>query len=172
FLFFMKFLELKQFFDKQDEEYKSSNKYVFKTSKGIFGVSDLEILNEFFQKINLQGNFLDLGSGDGRVVFLASLFCNASGVEFEKSLIDLSEKYKKELNLSCNFICDDFNNIDFSKFDVLFSYSDNFFSKEFVNKLKNEFKGKLYIYQGVFLPELKKGKTIWIKQTPIISFEF
>ncbi len=167
----MNFLRLKQFFDTIDEEYKTTDKYVFKTSKGIFGVSDLEILNKFFETIKLKGNFLDLGSGDGRVVFLASLFCNATGIEFEKELVDLSEKYKKELNFNCEFICDDFENLDFSKYDVLFSFSDNFFSEKFVEKLKKEFKGTLYVYQGVFLPELKKGKTIWIEQIPIISYE-
>lgn len=170
----MKFPQIKEFFQKVDEEYKLKNKYVFKTTKGIFGVSDLEILNEFFNKINLnlKNKFLDLGSGDGRVVFLASLFCDATGIEFEKKLIELSLKYKENLNLNCNFICDDFNNLNFSKYDILFSYSDSFFSNEFVERLKKEFSGTLYIYQGIFLPELKKGKTIWIKQTPIISYEF
>jgi cyclopropane fatty-acyl-phospholipid synthase-like methyltransferase len=169
----MKFTQIKEFFQKIDEEYKKSNKYVFKTSKGIFGVSDLDIINEFFEKINLnsKNKFLDLGSGDGRVVFLASIFCEANGVEFEKELVDLSQKYKKKLNLNSEFICDDFYNIDFSKYDVLFSYSDSFFSKEFVEKLNKEFSGTLYVYQGVFLPELKKGKTIWIKQVPIISYK-
>ena len=167
----MKFSQIKQFFNQRDEEYKTTGKYVFKTSKGIFGVSDLEILNKFFEKIKLNGNFLDLGSGDGRVVFLASLFCNATGVEFEKDLVDLSEKYKKELNFNCEFICDNFENLDFSKYNILFSYSDSFFSDKFVEKLKKEFKGILYVYQGVFLPELKKGKTIWIEQIPIISYE-
>jgi SAM-dependent methyltransferase len=167
----MNFNELTNFFNQRDEEYKTTGKYVFKTSKGIFGVSDLEILNTFFENIKLNGNFLDLGSGDGRVVFLASLFCNATGVEFEKDLVDLSEKYKKELNLNCDFICDDFENLDFSKYSVLFSFSDNFFSEKFIQKLKKEFKGTLYVYQGVFLPSLKKGKTIWIEQTPIISYE-
>ncbi|MDD3175413.1 MAG: class I SAM-dependent methyltransferase [Candidatus Nanoarchaeia archaeon] len=167
----MNFLRLKQVFDTIDEEYKTTGKYVFKTSKGIFGVSDLEILNKFFKKINLNENFLDLGSGDGRVVFLASLFCNATGVEFEKDLVDLSEKYKKELNFNCEFICDNFENLDFSKYNILFSYSDSFFSDKFVEKLKKEFKGTLYVYQGVFLPNLKKGKTIWIEQIPIISYE-
>ena len=166
----MNFSFLKFFFDSKDKEYKSSNKYVYKTSKGIFGVSDLEILNKFFTKIKLKGNFLDLGSGDGRVVFLASLFCNATGVEFEQELVDLSNNYKEELKLNCNLICDDFDNIDFSKFDVMFSFSDSFFSEKFVSKLKKEFKGTLYVYEGIFLPELKKGKTIWIDQVPIVSY--
>lgn len=169
----MNFIKIKNFFDKKDDEYKNIDKYVFKTSKGIFGVSDLEILEDFFKKINLneKNNFLDLGSGDGRVVFLASLFCSATGVEFEKELIDLSDEYKSELKLDCNFICDDFQNLDFSKYDILFSFADNFFTEKFIQKLKEEFVGTLYVYQGVFLPELKKGKTIWIKQIPIISYE-
>ena len=167
----MNFSKLKEFFAKVDLNYKSSNKYVYKTKKGIFGVSDLEILNQFFKEINLEGNFLDLGSGDGRVTLLASLFTKAEGVEFEEELINLSNKYKEELNLGCKFIQDDFQNIDLSKYNVLFSFSDNFFSDKFISKLKKEFKGTLYVYQGVFLPELKKGKTFWIGQIPIISYK-
>jgi len=169
----MTFKDIKNFFDKVDEEYKSTNKYVFKTSKGIFGVSDLEVIDEFFKQINLNSTnkFLDLGSGDGRVVFVASSFCKATGVEFELSLVHLSEKYKKHLNAYCTFICDDFEKIDLSKYDVLFSFSDNFFSEQFVQKLKKEFRGTLYIYQGIFLPNLPKGKTIWVGQIPIISYK-
>lgn len=167
----MNFLDLNKFFEERDLDYRKSNKYVYKTSKGIFGVSNLSVLYDFFSEINLKGNFLDLGSGDGRVVFLASLFCDATGVEFEKELFDLSEKYKKELNLQCDFICGDFEEVDFSKFDNLFSFSDNFFTDNFISKLKKEFKGTLYVYQGVFLPELKKGKTFWIGQIPIISYK-
>lgn len=163
------------YFKTIDNNKKANNTYIYKTEKGIFGVSDLEKVQKFFEKINLTHTdaFLDLGSGDGRVTILASNYCNAYGVEFEKVLVNESETHARQLNSKSNFKCNDFNNLDFSKYNVIFSFSDQFFSKQLIIKMKKEFTGILYIYEGIFLPDrVKKGKTIWVDQTPIISYEF
>jgi len=165
------------FFESLDNSNKESEKsLVWDTEKGIFGTSDLNILKKFFEKIGLEKTdyFVDLGSGDGRVCILASLFSKAVGIEFDKDLFEDSLKNADILGISdVEFINSDYESFDFSKASIIFSYADHFFSKEFINKLKKDFHGVFYVYQGVFTPEgLTKGPTIWIDGIPIISYYF
>lgn len=171
-----KFKEIKDYFDKLDEAHSTSGKkLVFETEKGIFGTSDLDTIYEFFKKIDPEPTdvFVDIGSGDGRVVLVASLFCQAIGVEYDEKLAEESKAHADEIGRIVRIVCDDYENYDYSQANTLFSYADHFFTPAFIERLKDEFKGKLYVYQGVFLPEgIKKGPTIWAKGTPIISYEF
>jgi SAM-dependent methyltransferase len=147
---------------------------VRETEKGIFGVSNLELIEDFFGQIDLKNKkkFIDLGSGDGRVVILAKKYCdNSIGIEFDEELVAKSNEHAKELDVDATFLCQDYEEYDFSDVDVLFSYADHNFSESFVKKLLEEFDGTLYIYEGVYFPEgMKKGKTIWAGQTPIMSY--
>ena len=166
------FLELDQ---------KEGNK-VHDTKKGIFGTTDIILFAEFCEKINLVSKkcFVDLGSGDGRLVLYASLFTKAIGIEFDKELVKQSIAHKEKLIfslanvVSCDFLEQDYETFDYSNCDVLFSFADHFFTPEFIEKLKQEFHGTLYIFQGVFLPEdLKeqKNKTLWLSnQTPVYVY--
>ncbi|MCA9478212.1 MAG: class I SAM-dependent methyltransferase [Nanoarchaeota archaeon] len=164
--------------DKIIEYFSKFSNEVRDTEKGIFGVSDLEHIKEFFGQVNLLGTFVDLGSGDGRVTILAASWAqetgndvNAIGIEFDEELVERSKKHAAKLETDVTFLCQDYEDYDFSKVDVLFSYADHAFSEPFVEKLKKEFKGTLYIYEGVHFPEgLKKGKIIWVDQTPIIPY--
>lgn len=136
------------------------------TTKGYWGASIIEELAKLFKKIDLgkYKNFIDLGSGDGRVVFVASLFTKAYGIEGDKDLYDHSIKMKEKLGRDVEFLNKDYNEIDLSEYDVLFLYPDKRDNK-FFNKLKNEVKG-LLIVEGVhFNPELKKVDTIEIEGT-------
>jgi len=161
------------------------------TEKGIFGVSDISITNKFFEKINLNetNRFIDLGSGDGRINILASVYCQSTGIEIDKPLIEESKKHSKKLFENkileekelerLKFIEGDYEEFDYSKVNIIFSFADHFFTEKFISKLKKDFKGILYVYQGVFLPEgVKKGRTVWIQNEegrnpiPIISYEF
>ena len=57
---------------------------------------------EAFKKIKLNKfkNFLDIGSGDGKVVMIASLFCkNAEGIEIDKSLHNKSVQIKNKFKI-------------------------------------------------------------------------
>src|SRR3989338_3426833 len=72
------------------------------TDIGYWAVSNCKDVFEFFQKMKLEKyqNFVDLGSGDGRVVLIASLFgVNAIGVEYYPWLIDASLRLKQKINL-------------------------------------------------------------------------
>jgi cyclopropane fatty-acyl-phospholipid synthase-like methyltransferase len=170
------FDKIVDYFEKLDDEHKQINKkLVYSTEKGIFGTSDLEVVYEFFKKIKPSPTdvFVDIGSGDGRVVLVANLFCRGVGVEFDKELVKNSKAHAKKLGLEVEFLCEDYEEFDYSQANIIYSYADHFFTPAFIERLKKEFKGQLYVYQGVFLPDgVKKGPKIWAKDTPIISYEF
>jgi SAM-dependent methyltransferase len=155
---------------------KQEGNKVYTTTKGIFGTTNIELFKLFCEKINLENykSFLDLGSGDGRVCILANEYTEAKGVEFEEELIKKSREHAKKLSSDVKFICEDFQKINYAEYDILFSFADNFFSELFINKLKKEFKGTLFIFQGIYTPEnISKGKTIWLNSlTPIYQYHF
>ncbi len=152
------------------------------TDAGIWGYASASVCFEFFKKINLDKckNFIDLGSGDGKVVAIASLFTNSIGIEADKELVDDSLKIKEGLVKHkiiqperCKLIKDDFlkQEYDLSKYDIIFINPDKLFTLEFEQKLVKELTGTLYIYNNIFAPKmLEKGKTHWISQMPIITY--
>ena len=113
-----------------------------------------------------------MGSGDGKVVLIASLFCkNTVGIEFDKDLFKISNKIKKELKLKAKFIQGDYLKYPLSKYDVIFINPDQGFEKALEEKLLKEMKGKLFVYNNIFLPRfLKKGKSYWFEGIPVIGY--
>jgi len=143
------------------------------TEVGIWGISVADNVYNLFKKINLKKykNFLDLGSGDGKVVLIASLFTKATGIEFDKELNDKAIEIKNKLKLKAEFIQDDFLKYDWSKYDIIFINPDKGFHKGTEDKLLKELKGKLFVYNFVFEPRfLKKGKKYWFEQTPVTVY--
>jgi SAM-dependent methyltransferase len=172
-----RFLEIKQKYDEFYQTFYSKGKgAVFDTEKGIWGPSGTENVYGLFEKIKLGRfrNFLDIGSGDGKVVLLAALFgVNAVGVEFDKRLVEVGEKIKKELKLKANLICGDYFSHDFSKYDFIFINPDQGFHKGLEDKLLKEMRAdaRLFVYNNIFLPRfLKKGKTYWLNEIPVIGY--
>ncbi|MBI2136670.1 hypothetical protein HYU06_06380 [Candidatus Woesearchaeota archaeon] len=169
-----------------DDYYKSllskGKLLVRDTSAGIWGYASASICFEFFRQINLgkYKNLIDLGSGDGKVVAIASLFTNSVGIEADKELFEDSIKIKDKLvknnvieQKRCKLINDDFmkQEYDLSEYDLIFINPDKLFTLEFEQKLIKELTGTLYIYNSIFAPKmLRKGKTYWIKQMPIITY--
>ena len=168
------FKKIDSYFEDFDKQLiKERGALYWDTNKGIYGTANCKNVFEFFKKINLQDadSFLDLGSGDGRVVMVASLFTTALGVESDPELIEMSNRVKNELNINCNFGNSDFTEMDLSKYNVIFINPDQSFSKEFETKLKNELSGKLYIHNEIFQPSiLNKGQKFWQNQIPIVEY--
>ncbi|MBN2567402.1 hypothetical protein JXB02_04945 [Candidatus Woesearchaeota archaeon] len=143
------------------------------TDLGFWGTSTIGNIYELFIKIRLQDcrSFVDLGSGDGRVANLASVFTSSTGIEYDKPLFERSLAFKRQLGLSTEFVRDDFLSVDLSGYDVAFIYPDKRFTLRFENKLEREFTGRLFVYTSVFHPScLVKGRTYWVNQTPVLSF--
>ena len=118
-----------------------------------------------FKKLGLSryNNFLDIGSGDGSVTLIASLFCrNAHGVEFDRELHNKAVEMQEKLGINnAVFLNDNYFNMDLSNFDVLFSAPDSPMARGLENKLLKEMKGHLIIYGYHFHPSnMKKLKEV------------
>ena len=114
---------------------------------------------KIFQKYqDKKKTLLDLGSGDGVAVIIASLFFkHCYGIEIDKDFFELSKKMKKKLEIAnVTFIHNDFFNIDFSKYNILFIAPDKEFTLKLENKLAKELNGILIVYSSVFQPKTLK----------------
>jgi hypothetical protein len=146
---------------------------VWETEKGIYGAAPCRRLFELFQKVELENfkGFIDLGSGDGRAVLIASLFTDATGIEADEELVAVGQRIRHELGLNAKFVHGDFLEQDISEYDLLFINPDQGFHKGLDEKLAKEMTGTLLVHNNIFLPEkLKKGKTVWVDETPVIMY--
>ncbi len=97
------------------------------TTKGMWATSLAEDLFEIFKGLDLSrfSHFADLGSGDGRVVAVASLFTKADGYEIDEGLCQYSRRVQEELSLPLSrFYCMDYLLADLSRYDLMFVYPD------------------------------------------------
>ena len=141
------------------------------TGIGLWGCSAPDTIFNFFKEIKLErfNNFLDLGSGDGIVVLIASLFTNAKGIEFDKELHDKAIEIQDNLNMNAEFESMDFNETNLSGYDIIFINPDKSFTRSKVEKkLLHEMTGILAVYNHIFSPNfLKKEKIFWHDHIPI-----
>ena len=163
---------MKKHYDTLKKTYDDFERFLLKngqlTSKdtgiGFWGVTPLKDLTILFQNMKLKDHkhLLDLGSGDGRVVFLASLFgVKATGIEFDPWLTNVALDVKNKLEIphfeNVSFLKQDFNDHDISKYDVVYVSPDQPFHRGLESKLKKELNGKLIVHGHEFLPSsLKK----------------
>ena len=131
------------------------------TGYGYWGISSIEIIWDLFNKINLGSfkNFLDVGSGDGKVVLVASLFTDATGIELDKELYDKGVEIRNKLSLGrASFVQENYYDEDFSQYDILYHFPDQPM-KKLERKLLKEMRGILVHYGNFFKPlQLKKEK--------------
>ncbi len=170
------FEAIKAAFVKFEQDLLSEGKLPMRTTNtGFWGASVLDVVFHVFHEVQLQSfkHFLDLGSGDGRVVLVASLFTKATGVESDIELVDNGIEIRDNLKLKAGFLHKDFLDVDFSSYDFFFINPDHRFSSLLEDKLLREASGEvLFVYNHVFAPEkLKKGKTHWFGQIPIIQYD-
>jgi hypothetical protein len=99
----------------------------------------------------------DLGSGDGIVVLIASLFTQATGYEIDEWLFQQSLKMLKSLKLTnARFLRQDFHQADLSAYDLLYLYPDKPFY-ELEESLHPTWSGHLLVNGPHFPPRhLKK----------------
>lgn len=147
-----------------DEFYKflilKHNMYPVKdTGIGYWGVSVADEIFEIFKKIDLSkyNHVLDLGSGDGKVSIIASLFTRSTGIEYDSWLHDVSNDVKNKLfhvphMNRVEFFNEDYMEHDLNNYDLIFFNPDKKCDK-LIKKLNNEFKGKLIFYGPHYKPE-------------------
>lgn len=169
------FRRIKQYFQDADRErYRQGKMPLGSTEKGFWGTAHLDDVYEWCTRIGLDGKdtFIDLGSGDGRVVLVAGLFTHATGIEYDEALHELAEKARSELGVAdATFIKGDYTQHDLSAYDVWFSYADHGF--EWLRGKRHEMKPgiALHLYHDTYHPDfLVKGKITWIGQIPIFTY--
>ena len=151
------------------------------TKKGYWGVTPTRELSTVFQALfehhkNFNGttgklksrkyksckSFCDLGSGDGRVVLMASLFGikKAVGVEFDNWLHKVSLHMKDHIALDnfwkAKFIRDDFLSHNIRGYDYVYISPDRPFHRDLEEKFKSELNGKLIVHSYEFHPQSLK----------------
>jgi hypothetical protein len=93
----------------------------------MWAVSDMEAVYGAFCHFRLDrySHMADLGSGDGAVVLVASLFTRASGYELDEVLHGKSVEFRNQLNLTqAEFFQQDYLQADLSPYDLLYIYPD------------------------------------------------
>ncbi|MBW2975645.1 methyltransferase domain-containing protein [Candidatus Woesearchaeota archaeon] len=123
-----------------------------------------------FKKLNLNKfeSFIDLGSGDGKITLIASLFCErAEGVEIDDELHEKALEMKEKLGIrNAAFHNDDFNYHSISGYDIVFINPDKPMSRGTEKKILNELDGKLVVYGHHFHPSnLKKEQSFLVDNT-------
>ncbi|MBI2652586.1 hypothetical protein HYX00_03925 [Candidatus Woesearchaeota archaeon] len=143
------------------------------TEKGFWNAAISDEVYETFKKIKLNQftNFLDIGSGDGKVVLIASLFCqNAEGVEIDQFLHNEAVQMQKRFEFDNVFFHNkDFFGHDFSKYDILFLSPDTSLERGLENKLLKEMKGKLIHYGHHFHPRFLKKEDSFLVNGNLVS---
>lgn len=175
-----KFKIIERHFASRDNERRGEGKPLHHdTAHGIWGPSSTLDAYELFTRMRLdeRDGFVDLGSGDGRIALIASLFTHSKGIEGDASLHDIAVLAKKELLpqipelARCEFVHGDYTHDNLSKYAVLFAFADHTWDEGFERRLLRECSGILLSYNKIFLPSvLKKGRTFWIQQIPIVSY--
>ena len=148
---------------------------MWSTEKGFWNASVADEIYNSFKKIKLGRfkNFLDIGSGDGKVVLIAALFCrNAEGVEIDDLLHHKAIEIQTKLCIfNAKFRNLDFFEHNFSKYDALFLAPDAPLQRGLESKLLKEMKGKLIHYGHHFHPKsLKKNKSFLANGTLVTIY--
>lgn len=146
---------------------------MWSTSKGFWNAAIADEAYEAFKRIQLNQfrNFLDIGSGDGKVVLIASLFCNnAEGIEIDDYLHNKALMMQIRFGLNnVRFHNKDFFQHDFSKYDILFLSPDAPMERGIENKLLREMKGRLIHYGHHFQPRFLRKEGSFLVNGNLIS---
>ena len=146
---------------------------MWSTEKGFWNAAITDEVYEAFKRIRLNQfkNFLDIGSGDGKVVLIAALFCqNAEGVEIDNFLHNKAVEIQRKFGINnAVFHNKDFFEHDFSKYDVLFLAPDAPLERGLENKLLQEINGKLIHYGHHFHPRFLKKEDSFLVNENLVS---
>lgn len=171
------YADIKQKYDEFYKEFLRQGKLAIKdTGVGFWGASVTDEVFEIFKRIDLSkfNHLLDIGSGDGKIVFIASLFgIKATGIEIDKELFEKSKEIKKHFSRRKHtknlvFLNKNFYEHDFSQHDILFLNPDTPFHRGLEEKLLREMKGKLILYGSHYYPSyLKKLDGFFVGGTEV-----
>ncbi|MFC1741629.1 hypothetical protein ACFL3V_03785 [Nanoarchaeota archaeon] len=162
-----RFTDIYQAYTKRKGKLLMEGRSQHPTSHGYWAASEPMQVFELFKQIGLQKHksFIDLGSGDGIIVAIASLFTQATGIEVDPNLHKAAEEMKEKLKAKYTLKNADYLEEDLSRYDIIFIYPDNYFHK-LEKKLVEDFKGTLVIADTIFRPlTLNPEKQISVRGT-------
>ncbi len=138
------------------------------TPEGLWTRSDLDEVLALFMQLDWAryGRMVDLGSGDGRVVCLASYFTRAVGMEADPWLVGQSRRLAAELGLDrAEFQQTDLRVADLSSYDLLYIFPDK--PLHWLEQMPAEsWQGELLVYGPGFQPKgLKHLTTLYAGST-------
>lgn len=138
------FNKIKQQYIKLYGELIADSRLARPTKLGYYGAASSDAVHGLFRKIHLEkySSFIDLGSGDGKIVLIASLFTKAEGIEADSDLIKTGNRIRDRLKISkekAGFIEGDYLDIDLSGYDIIFVNPDSPMY-ELEKKLRREMK--------------------------------
>lgn len=172
-----KFLQIKKEYDAFYRSLLQRGRLpMWSTEKGFWNASASDEVYQAFKKIKLHKakSFLDIGSGDGKIVLIAALFCkSAEGIEIDDVLHHKALEMQIKFGIkNAVFHNKDFFEHDFSKYDILFSAPDAPFERGIENKLLKEMKGKLLHFGHHFHPaNLKKEDSFLVNGNLVTIYE-
>ncbi|HLC64894.1 MAG TPA: class I SAM-dependent methyltransferase [Candidatus Nanoarchaeia archaeon] len=141
------------------------------TGIGFWNAADSKTAWEILSKIGRHGKFIDLGSGDGKIVMLASQFAKkAVGIEFDSELHGKALDIARKLNIrNIELINGDFQEHSIAGYDVVFLNPDKPLHRNKVEeKLLNELTGRLVVFGPHFHPaNLKKVEVSFVNDTVV-----
>jgi hypothetical protein len=124
------------------------------TKAGMWATSGMREVYGAFRHFHLHqyNHIADLGSGDGIVVLIGSLFTHATGYETDDWLYKKSIKLSNSLNLAnARFLQQNFLQADLSVYDLLYLYPDKPFD-DLVERLRTTWSGRLLVNGPHFPP--------------------
>jgi hypothetical protein len=160
------FQKVNTFYERYYAVLKAKGMHSHKQTEKGFWVSSVSCeVFDLFRTIRLEEfkHFADLGSGDGKVALIASLFTKSTGIECDEELVQRSVQIKQASGAkNLRFTQGDFLEVDLSAYDILFIYPDNPLIR-LEQKLLKEFRGDLIVCGGIFVPEkLVKKRVVQI----------
>jgi hypothetical protein len=168
-----RFAQIESFYKKRRNRLILDGKSQRTTAFGYWAASEPVQVFELFRKLGLgkYRHFVDLGSGDGIVVAVASLFTKSAGIEADKGLHNDAVDIMKQLNMKYCLKNEDYLHEDLLKYDFIFMNPDNHFHL-LEKKLVEGFKGTLVIADNIFrLLTLKPKSQISVGGTSFSVYE-
>ena len=146
---------------------------MWSTEKGFWNASAADEVYDAFKKLKLNRfkNFLDIGSGDGKIVMIASLFCkNAEGIEIDDILHYKAVEIQTKLGLkNVKLHNKDFFEHNLVAYDILFLSPDAPLERGLEKKIMAEMKGKLIHYGHHFHPRFLKREESFFVNGNLVS---
>lgn len=171
-----KFKQIKKEYDNFYRELLKKGKLPMRSTElGFWNAAISQEVYEAFKKLSLEkfNSFIDLGSGDGKITLIASLFCQqAEGIEIDDELHEKALEMQKKLKIkNAAFHNNDFFAHSIKDYDIVFVNPDTPMERGLEKKLLNELNGKLILYGHHFHPsQLKKEKSFLVDNNLVILY--